>query len=251
MADDVTVYMAHGAWKGLDRTYPIQATMTYSIAELKLAEQQEHEMIDGKRPIGSIPYSDATRFGLDILNLPETLKKLVEEGKTVVETDGNCEGWGLSLTSIQEAVVLCTITVEKYAKKKEEEAITWQENRDKLIQAIKAIPPEKLERDVYYYFKQDYNYRHMHETFSGSTPLKKVVQYAIAFLGDEDEKNILPEEEYWDWSELFSEQNDAVLSLLHDGEVITTGEIGYHALSIVSEDEAKELAKKAFVEEEF
>jgi len=125
------VFMAHGAWERIRDKYPIQETLTADISELQREIMYHAEMIDGKHPLGSQKYNSIVRFSSDAYKHQTILAELLRDSKACLQQDGNCEGWGLSLNSVEEAIDLCTATVEAYTKKKQEDAIAAEKERER------------------------------------------------------------------------------------------------------------------------
>jgi len=239
------VYLAHGVWKGIaNRIYPVQDTHESTTEELE-EEIKIYNRVIKENFRDSRPYSWQRRFGGDAFHRQDIIADLRRDGKALLPQDGNCEGWGLSLSSLAEALELCIKSVEKYTREKEKKAQDEENYRQDLAAKARALPEEVQNKVVYYYFKQDYSYRAMHETYEGETTVKQLAEFFSELVEGTDEPGkVMPDKEYWDWSELFHEKWDAIQELLKEGTVVTAGEIGYHAISIVSAEAAKEAAKE-------
>ena len=124
------VFLAHGAWEGLREKFPIQETLIADLADLEREVTYYREMIEGKHSLGSRKYSSTVQFASDACRHPTVLGALVRDRKALVPQNGNCEGWGLSLNNIDEAIALCVPSVEQYIKQKAADAIAAEKWRN-------------------------------------------------------------------------------------------------------------------------
>lgn len=243
------LFIAHGSWNfnGEGSVLPLGA---FDSDEVIAYCNPKEYTFEG---IGKQLYSLATDYHYHGADL--AIREALTTGYAVVAQTGDTEGWGFSTSSLKEACALMLESVQAYQAVKTAEQSEDNAKVLRIVNKLKALSPEDLDRTVYFYFKQDYAYRGMDRTFSGQIKLNQFVNYVIDFLTDvqntENEKVLEEYANTMDWYELVVEKRNIVAVLLKKGKVMTTGEIGYHALSLQSIDQAKRMCKKAYVDESF
>jgi hypothetical protein len=113
---------------------------------------------------------------------------------------------------------------------------------------------------VYFYFKQDYGYRGLEGTFSGSLLLTELQDYVASCKVNQDEIVFAELHELhpdWDtqikysfWEAVCVEPN-LIKNLQENQLVSTVDEIGYAAFSLESISAAKKQVQQDFIQNEF
>ena len=203
----------------------------------------------------SLPY-DQWEHEIKYHGLMDGINKAISEQHATIEQDGNNKGWGISTISLQHATELAWATAKRYAEFKENEQEQLQLNRVRIVEELKQLVGDN--QPVYFFFKQDYDYRGLHSQYKGEIPLTTLVEYKIAWLT-----------EHYDYAELLSDslimlfgfddrfnyslsegmyEDNFINQLLTDQLVAKSGEVGYEAFSLVSIKEARKAVEKMIID---
>ena len=181
--------------------------------------------------------------------------KVIKKGGGVVPPSGNWNGIAISFVSGKEAVELSKVETKLYVARKEAER-AGEDSADREY-AAKLDSIKNTDRVLHYYFKQDYDYRGLDDTFIGTVTLADLIRVEQALLTDENEDELIKEVfgegkgTYFSVTELFGDNNNKIVRKLSKGKTVSgSGEIGFEAISSTPKKAEKEV-KDLFMEYEF
>lgn len=258
-----TIFIAKASWGHAVKDQLVKDAMAVTLADINRSCKNPN--FDTPKSAFLYNFSDHKVQNGTVIDVPPAALNRLFTNKsrcTTIKQDGNEEGYGLSLNSIGEATELASRTALAYRKTKQVEE--QNQKKAEYIQGMKLsnITTAQRMKKVYFYFKQDYDYRGLDETFKGFVYLTDIVQYEQAqLLNDHLDSETIIEQRLtkqlkvgkyfqYSWSEAFIENRKLTETLLKKHKVITIGEVGYAAFSFKSIAECRSLVEKAFIKHE-
>lgn len=245
-----TVYIARIGWG----TKPPPNDNQQIVSSVEEIRQEYPKFIEDKTQIDNKLY--CFLIDCEYRNALEMFEQAIVDGHATVEQDGNCEGWGISLESMEQAVQLAQDTADRYLAKRQAERNKETIKLGKIRHKLLKLTPEQRNVPVFLFFKQDYDYRGLDGTYKATVLLGELADYMYQVLGsqevnrsDEIVKQMSTKYGFdrnfeYSLSEIAHEQHELVAKLLKGKTVSAADEIGYEALSTQSEKQAKDTVKK-------
>lgn len=124
------------------------------------------------------------------------------------------------------------------------------------MKKVVPLTSKQLNQTVYFYFKQDYSYRGLENTYKGKIKVSDLVEYEKLHIADEDTDVVT--DRIWKALKFDSDLQYSFLDLdfpivkkfLKKGSISAMGEIGYVAFSLKSIKEARALVAEMVLENE-
>jgi hypothetical protein len=249
-----TVWLCEGLWdhaiRDGEKFKPFKTTDVAVIEAYKLAKK-DRLLLNDKH------YSFMTdclyRKGMVVFK--RALSNL--SGNSTLQQDGNCRGWGISTNSKQEAVELAENTSTLYSLVKIAEKKKEQDKIESNLNKIRNIPTNIGNKPVYFYIKQDYDYRGLCDSFDGKMTISEVADWEIRNVEKNDlEKLVFKKTKnknfYYSFLDAFDYgRNKVTQSLMKKGFFKCADETGYIAFSTKSAKHAKDLVKELVLKDKF